>query len=114
MYTKVHNKLHSIKPEMNSQKQSAYTSRREEVVLSRLRIGHTYLTHIHVLKREEPPECTACQCPLTVAHILTECADFLETREKYYDVQNMQELFEDVPVESIFDYLKEIGLYRKI
>ena len=32
-------------------------SRKEEVVLSRLRIGHTYFSHSYILRQEDPPEC---------------------------------------------------------
>ena len=110
----IHNKLHGLKPDLKGARPSVCANRREEIVLSRLRIGHTYLTHIHLLKRENQPECVGCQCPLTVKHILIECADFLQTREKYYDVQNMKELFEEVCVENIFEYLREIGLFPKI
>ena len=110
----IHNKLHEVKPDLNSARPSVCAYRREEVVLSRLRIGHTYLTHIHLLKRENPPQCVACQCTLTVKHILVECADFLQIREKYYDTQDMKELFEEVCVENIFGYLKEIGIFKKI
>ena len=31
--------------------------RQEEVVLARLRIGHTRITHSYILKREEPSYC---------------------------------------------------------
>ena len=109
----VHNKLR-LQPEIEPPKLLGCTTRREEVVLSRLRIGHTNLTHVYLIRREEQPQCTACQCPLTVQHILIECADFLETREKYFTVQDMKELFEKVSLEDIFGYLKEIGLFRKI
>ena len=33
---------------------------RKEEVLSRLRIYHTYFSHSYILRREDPPECTAC------------------------------------------------------
>ena len=44
------NKLFQIKPTLSR-------SRKEEVVLSRLRIGHTYFSHSYILRREDPPEC---------------------------------------------------------
>ena len=51
---------------------------------------------------------------VTVKHILIECADFMEIIEQYYAVQDLKELFEEVNLEYIFGYLKEIGLFRKI
>ena len=40
----VHNKLHAIKPTIGGQSVT-YRSRKEQVILDRLRIGHTRLTH---------------------------------------------------------------------
>ena len=46
--TAVNNKLHAIKP-LIGQQPSAYRSvRRDEVVLSRLKLGHSYLTHSYL------------------------------------------------------------------
>ena len=50
-------------------------SRKEEVVLSRLRIGHTYFSHSYILRRKNPPECTACQEVYSVRHVLINCID---------------------------------------
>ena len=46
-------KLHEIKPVLG--KNTIYRSLRREVVLTRLRIGHTRLTHSYLLKREDQP-----------------------------------------------------------
>jgi len=32
--------------------------------LTRLRIGHTRLTHSYLLSGTDQPECSACHCPL--------------------------------------------------
>ena len=89
-------------------------NRREEVVLSHLHIGHTHLTQAYLLKGEDQPECVACQCLLTVKHILIECADFLQIREKYDQVHDMRQLFEDINIGNIFEYLREIRLFHRI
>ena len=36
------------------------TNRREETVIARLRIGHSFITHSFLLKGEEPPMCIRC------------------------------------------------------
>ena len=51
-----HNKLHSLKPELQGPRSSSHMNRREEVVLSRLRIGHTHLTQAYLLKGEDHGE----------------------------------------------------------
>ena len=38
-------------------------------MLSRLRIGHTRLTHSYILKQEQQPQCGTCQTPLTAKHL---------------------------------------------
>ena len=53
-----------------------YRSRKEQVILDRLRIGHTRLTHSFLLKGEPPPECTTCECQLTIQHILVDCIEY--------------------------------------
>ena len=108
------NKLYNLKPEIKGQRLNTHISRRDEIVLSRLRIGHTHYTHAFLLKGEEPPQCAACQCPLTVKHILLECADFLQIRSNYYDIGRMKELFDQTDPKDILGYLKEIGLFRKM
>ena len=47
-------------------------SRRDQVFLTRCRIGHSRLTHGHLLKGELAPECIPCQCPLTLRHMLVD------------------------------------------
>ena len=38
--------------------------------LNRLHIGHSYLTHSFILRKEEAPVCVACNAVITVKHIL--------------------------------------------
>ena len=49
----IHNKLHSLKPALGEWEPSYRRTRKDEVVLARCRIGHTYLTHAFLLKGEE-------------------------------------------------------------
>ena len=55
-----------------------YSNNRKDVILILLRIGHTRMTHTHkhYLLNEEHPVCIACDCPLTVKHILIECGRY--------------------------------------
>ena len=129
--TNTNNKLHEIHPTIGLWTKGSRKSRREEVVLARLRIGHTYYTHSHYLKGEPQPECIPCGCPLTVKHILVECDDFKDTRRKHFLQDNLKELFKETRKKhffqdkmkelfnendpsSIIEYLKEIGLYNKM
>ena len=108
------NKLHAIKPSLGEWTPSYRAVRREEVVIARIRIGHTYITHSHILKGEDPPECVSCNEPFTVEHFMTECSDLQPTRVKYYNVHDMKELFDTIKITSILDFLKEVNLYFKL
>ena len=65
----VANKLHSDKPVLGDWQSSYRRCRKDDVVLCRARIGHTYMTHSYILKKDPPPQCEHCQCILTVRHI---------------------------------------------
>ena len=108
------NKLFKIQPIRSDTFPRSCKNRKEESVLSRLHIGHTYITHRHRLAGEAEPICIGCDEPLTVEHILVKCWDFYEIRRKHYSVENFKVLFRDVPPDKIFDFLKEVGLFYKI
>ena len=83
-------------------------------VLNRLHIGHSYLTHSIILRREEAPVCIACGAVIAVKHILIEYADLLEIRKKYFEERYLYSFFQNVIREMIFDFLQEIGVFYKI
>ena len=104
--TAADNKLYSIKPIL-SEWRHAYRMDRK-VVLTRLRTGHSYATHSYLLKGEEQPMCIPCDAPFTIKHVLLYCVDFENTRNRYYRVSTLKELFKFVEISNIFLYLKAI------
>ena len=108
------NKLFQIRPTLGEWPPGFMTSRKEEVALSRLRIGHTYFSHSYILRREDPPECTACQEIYSVRHALIDYTDLGLIRPRFYSVQYMKALFDTVSVERISSFVKEINLFSKI
>ncbi|GFR85210.1 ribonuclease HI [Elysia marginata] len=83
--TEVNNMFHEIRPNLEERiNYDERLNRKQETVVSIYRNGHSLITHEYLLKGEEQPYCTACESPLTVKHILVECADFLPSRQKYY------------------------------
>ncbi len=108
------NKLHSIKPILGEWAPGFRAVRREEVVLSRLRIGHTRLTHTYLLKGEPLPMCIPCHEPLTVKHILLDCVDFRQSRYRFFNVPSLFELFDTANMDLCLISSMEIGLYNKI
>ncbi|MES9951106.1 MAG: reverse transcriptase domain-containing protein [Candidatus Thiodiazotropha sp.] len=113
--SEVGNKLHEIKPLVGKGSLSTCQRfRRDDIVLTRLRIGHTRLTHSYLLKGDPQPKCIGCDKNFTVKHFLLECVDFSIVRNQLIRVGDMKQLFENVPVDNILLFLKRIQLYNKI
>ena len=79
-------------------------SRRDSVLLSRLRIGHTGLMHSFLLSCDDIPECGTCQCPLTVKHIVFECVDLNDVQNKHF-VASIKDVFDNVEAQKIIDFI---------
>ena len=76
------NKLHLIKQTPTPWRSSYRDSRREEVVLARLRISHTRITHSHLINSssQSPAPCPHChEDNLTTGHMFT-CSQLLPLR----------------------------------
>ena len=89
----VSNKFHEILPKLPDKLLSFRNTRKEDTVLNRLHIGHSYLTHSFILRKEETPVCAACNAVITVKHILIKCADLSEIRKKYFEERSLYSLF---------------------
>ena len=108
-------KLFTFKPSLGEWLPGLRTNRHEEIISARLRIGHSHITHSYLLKREkEEPQCILCNAPLTINHILVDCVDLAPTIQRYFHVDSLTALFDTVKFESVFDFLKEVHLYKKI
>ena len=110
----VSNKFHKILLKLPDKLLSFSNTRKENTVLDILHIGHSYLTHSFILRKEESPVCVTCGAVITVKHILIECADLLEIRKKYFEERSLYSLFRNMIPEIIFDFLREIGVFYKI
>jgi len=111
------NKLRQIKPKIGPPF-LVKTCRRDQVVLNRIRIGHSRLTHSFLMNqgRNAPePECHFCcrKVPLTVEHVIIKCEYFSVIRSNYFNVHNLKEMFDKVQVNDIVCFLKETALYQQ-
>ena len=58
--------LYNIKPKVQEWSSSFGSSRKHEVALARLRMGHTYLTHSYLFERDKTrPKCNRCNGLMT-------------------------------------------------
>ena len=106
--------LYLVKPTLGPPKKFQHLTRAEEVVITRLWIGHTKATKSHILSRGPPTACHHCGQTLTIEHMLLECAVLQECRDEYYTVDSLNALFETIPETCIVEFLREVGFFYLI
>ena len=108
-------KLREVKPQLGNWK-TIGNNRKNQVILTRLRIGHTRFTHEYHMKKQPQPLCKDCNNQiLTVKHFLLECPKHRTDRERYKLPDSMNKLLgESCPVERLFEFLDFMGLREEI
>ncbi|XP_055522734.1 uncharacterized protein LOC129716914 [Wyeomyia smithii] len=64
-------------------------------VITRLRIGHTRLTHGHFARKETPAICTTCAVQVTVKHIFIDCRKYDTERRNNQLDSTLQKILGD-------------------
>ncbi|XP_060858335.1 uncharacterized protein LOC132935733 [Metopolophium dirhodum] len=110
------NKLREIKSSTLPWLPDTSLPRRHQIVLNRLRIGHTRYTHEHLMSKKDQPICTSCNTVTTVKHLLTECLLTKDTRDKLMLPSNLCEILapNTERTSSLLELLKETNLLQKI
>ena len=106
------NKLHAVNPQIGPT--ICRSSRREDIILHRIRIGHTYLTHGYLLRGEPAPWCLVCRDTVTVKHLLLDCVMYAHIRDNLFNEGTLSDLFSNVAPDYIYQFLREAGLYYSI
>ena len=107
------NKLNEIKPKLQK-RQPLHLSRQDCVIYTRLKIGHSKLTHRFLLAGEQKPVCEVCHKDKTIKHILTECNKYYEKRIKHYRCEKLKDIFDVVEPKKVLDFIKETGIYNQL
>ena len=108
-------KLKAVQPTLKSK--SPHLNRRDAVKLTRLRIGHSRLTHSYLLTGEDKPVCIECEVDLSVKHILMECGNQALDRMQFFDPRevSMTKLLSDEDyIRKVLDFLHQSQLYKEI
>ena len=105
-------KLYGHQPSIKLETREPLPNWRQDIILSRIRIGHSYLTHAYLLKGETVPQCTCCNQLLTVNHILVDCKKYEKIRLKSLQATNLTLLFKDIPGPQIIEYLKQVNCFQ--
>ena len=62
--------------------ESIKLSRIEQVAINRIKIGHTKITHAHLLTREPAPTCYECKETITTDHLILHCPKYKDARTR--------------------------------
>jgi ribonuclease HI len=110
------NKLRQIKKYPRKWATSFHKNRRDEVVLARLRIGHSKLTHSYLMSGEPAPTCQECGAPLTVKHIIEDCVHYQAARKRFKIKGTLKEDLGDDPTSTynVLQFLQYLNLYGDI
>lgn len=83
-------------------------------MLTRLRIGHTWMSHGYKLNKGDPPKCRICNNNLTADHIIRECIGYAEQRETFktesLNIYNNDETNE----QNLINFLKETETFQRV
>ena len=108
------NKLRSITQTAGPSYWSLLPRRGEQVMYSRLRIGHTLATHGYLLKKLPAPECDTCRVRLTVKHILVECTRLALTRSNIGLPLDLSETFDISNISRVISFINSTGFKGQI
>ena len=95
------------------------------MTLTRLRIGHSLLTHGHLMEQRPQPYCEDCLVPLSIKHVMIGCPSYKAERRLLigisYDLDNAEAKLKqvlgnqrDFNVENIAEFLRRTELHSKI
>ena len=88
--------------------------KKDIIVLTRLRLGHTNLTHSHLMDRSPPPLCN-CGSLLTVKHIFQDCT-IHNNLKKEYEIDGLLSLSncKTENQKNIIKFINELNFYHLI
>lgn len=106
-------KLGMVKDSVKPWKTSHLLVKKDEVVITRLRLGHTRLTHEHIFDRGVRERCV-CGVELSVEHIFS-CRNYADVRYKF-SIRGIDTLkCDDVESQqNVIKYIKAIRYYSRI
>lgn len=87
----------------------------EQRIMTRIRIGHTKLTHSYLLSPyQDAPRCTKCFDILTIEHILLKCHTLKNLRKKYQISGNLKNILKNnsIQEEKIINFVKTLDVAK--
>lgn len=110
-----HSKLHCIRSQSISQFPINHLPRKDQVIITRLRIGHCKMTHSYLLLKQQPPQCDKCNCIISVKHVITECRHYQRQRQENNIPSELQLILNNPSfVNLVIKFIKDSQLYNEI
>lgn len=91
-------------------------NRKHQVILTRLRIGHTNYIHIYLIQKEEPKKCETCNTDITIKHILIDRPKYRDKRRQHKITNDLKEALnkKEALTKSLLKFLSDINLLQII
>ena len=90
-----------------------HLTRLQQVVQTRLRIGHTNFSHSYLMTQSNRPACTSCpNSPLTVDHVLISCPLYKDIRKRFfpYPLPSLKNLLLNTHPVKLFEFMRSTNL----
>ena len=112
------NKLKNSKPQLAALPMVGLT-RGEEVIMNRLRLGHTNVTHNYMIDGavlHVPPICHFCNDSiLTIEHIFIQCTALTSIRRPFFTSRSLEAILGSrADSQKFFSFLRRIEIYQSI
>jgi ribonuclease HI len=121
-WSKLSQGLTSFKPKIEKTTTTSAIPRRQQIAITRLRLGASMLTHGHYITGNPRIICPACSTPITPQHLLVTCPTFAQQRTILMTTcralgrpLSMASLLnQEFPADILAEYLKLTGFTNKI
>lgn len=90
-----------------------YLNRRNEVTITRCRIGHSFQNYSFLISENFPPTCDECHAGLSVQHIIQNCTKYRDIRNNLAIPPNMEVALNENNITKIITFLTKIHLISK-
>lgn len=105
--------LYNIRKFIFEKSPNAFTSRKDQVTITRLRIGHTNLTHIYLITKTVKNRCK-CELDIIFVHLLIKCTSYDKERQLCQVPDSLNEYLNQDGYTRTINFLKMISIYKLI
>ena len=114
-----YNKLKNIGTEIGKKFFGNFSKRIEEIKFTRIRLGHTRLTHSYHFTGDEAPMCEQCRRVASIKHILLLCPRFYNERKNHFgnSIISIKELLDRKNPDknkAVINFLQSTNLFKEI